>query len=277
MRGVIVRIVGVILWVTGLFFGAGHVAVQAAQSSMFIVSPMAGVMGSEVSFSAGAMGQKTVKENGMLQGLNIVYTDRQLTVGNLIHTSKTDSSNENGYLLYTQYYFRSDKSVQPMVGFYAERISIYSQLSGQASSPFSSLDVNTSVLSLQPVAGLSFVGAGYRVTPFAGYFNEQVETTFSSPGMRIGGQNRNGIKSEGNSVLDYASLGSKFELSPYRFLRFDMKFYYRVKQGSSPLFTTRNQINFFLSRTVGLSIKFDYFQDTYESLLFTFIGPSFVF
>jgi hypothetical protein len=245
-------------------------------SSFFIVSPMGGVVRSEATFGSGPR-QTKLAESGPLQGINLLYAKQNIVVGNLIHNSKTNSSNENGYLFFTHYYFNGGKPVQPMVGMYAEYVTIYSQLTGQSSAPLSSLDVNTSVLVLQPVVGVSFVGTGFRVTPFMGYFNEQVESSASSPGMRISGQIRNGMKSSNSDVLDYASLGSRLEFATFHFIRLDAKFYFRFKQNDEPLLTTRNRVDFLLSRSFGVSVKFDYFQDKYESTTFTFVGPTFVF
>jgi hypothetical protein len=245
-------------------------------ASLFIVTPMAGVVENEAQYSSGSR-QMKLKENGPVQGINLLYARQNIVIGNLIHTSKTSSSNENGFLFFSQYYFNSDKAAQPMVGAYAEYITVYSQVSGPDSYPFSSLDVNTSVLALHPVAGMSFVGKAYRITPFTGYFNEQVESSVSSPGMRIAGQTRNGMKASGNDVLDYATLGSRFEFTMFHFVRFDTKFYYRFNRSDAPLLTTRNRVDIFLTKNLGLSFKYDYFQDKIESTTFTFLGPTFIF
>lgn len=256
----------------------GTVFGEGGNKAVFAFSPMVGVIESEVQFHMPASGMtKSLKENGGLQGINLVYAAPGLAIGSLMHNSHLSSSREDGYLLYGNYYFRSTEKIQPMAGFYGEYVGIVTQMSGRDAAPLNAVNVTNTVTTLHPVVGLSYVGSNYRVTPFAGYFNEQVETTVSSPGMTIAGQVRNGFSADSPTVLDYATLGSKFEVTMFRFVRLDTKFYYRMKQGSSPLFTTRNRIDVFLTKAVGVSMKLDYFQDAFENNMFAFIGPTFIF
>jgi hypothetical protein len=143
--------------------------------------------------------------------------------------------------------------------------------------PLISLNVDTSIWALHPIAGVSFKRGTSRVTPFLGYFNEQVDTSLTSEGMRIAGQTRNGFSAAPSVVLDYMSAGVKAEFSFLHFFRFDTKVYWRFKNGEEALLTTRNRLDIFLSPRAGIALKYDYFDDKFEKNSFIFIGPVFAF
>jgi hypothetical protein len=246
----------------------------AEKSSIFVVTPLAGWIESDVSFPVSPGMQGTIKDNGPVQGLNMIFVNDSCAIGSLFHISSLGKSRESGYLFYTNYYFMKENTLQPMAGFYLEHISVNTALNSSDVPPFDSMNVNSDIIALNPVIGLSYHEKNFRLTPFIGYFNEQVDTAMTTPGMRIGPGLRNGFSAEASEALDYAQAGLKFEGGLAHFMRFDIKAYYRFAQGSQPLFTTRNRLDCFLTKTVGFCVKVDYFQDTVENNYFIFLGPS---
>lgn len=251
---------------------------ESDKNSAFIFLPMTGWIRNEVEFSIPDNSTKqTLKDDGQLHGIYMLYANPKLVLGSLGHYSKLNKSYENGYLFFTRYYFRQEKQIQPMIGFAIEYIHFYTQLTIEDVSPLTSLDVDSSIWAFHPTAGISYKNANFRISPFAGYFNEQVNTVVSSPGMKIAGQNQYGFKSETSVSLDYVSLGSKIEVYLHHFIKLDTKFYFRFRQNEKPLYTLRNRVDFYFAKMLGISAKIDYFQDKYETNLFVFIGPSLAF
>lgn len=255
---------------------------ETKRNSVVIFLPMAGWIKNKVEFTSGGTKQ-TISDKGKLYGLDLLYANPKFVIGSLGHYSVLDKTNEIGYLFFTNYYFRQEKQIQPMIGLSVEYINLYTQLSGNDLPPLVSLDVNTRIWAPNPIIGLSYKNyflnknADFRISPFVGYFNEQVNTTVSSPGMVIGGQNRFGFKGHSTVNLDYVSVGSKIELTLYHFIKLDSKFYYRFKKDDKTLYTVRNRLDFYLSRRFGFSTKFDYFKDKFETNKFIFFGPAYVF
>lgn len=251
---------------------------SAGEEGIFLVSPSAGRIESDIQFtSPGGQGMRTLSDSGPLYALMMMYTSPQFTLGSMGHYSRLDKSTENGYMFYGLYSFMKDSNIQPVAGFYADYIHVLTRAKEEDVAPLSSMDVDTSIWALHAIAGLKFKRGEQKITPFLGYFNEQVDTALSSEGMRIAGQKKNGFSTDASDTIDYMSAGIKAELKFFQFIRFDTKFYWRFKEGEDPLFTSRNRLDIFLSKSSGVSLKYDYFDDRYEKNSFLFIGPVFVF
>jgi len=246
------------------------------RKAVFLFLPMTGWIRNEVEFSIpGNCTKESLKDDGQLHGIYMMCATPKFVLGSLGHYSKLDKTYENGYLFFTYYYFRQEKEIQPMIGFAVDYIHFYTQLTTEDVSPLTSLDVDTSIWAFHPTIGVSYKNGNFRISPFVGYFNEQVNTVVSSPGMKMAGQNRYGFKRESSVSLDYISAGSKFEITLYHLVKLDTKFYFRFKQNEPALYTLRNRVDFYLSKELGFSTKIDYFQDKYETNFFLFFGPSF--
>jgi len=124
---------------------------------------------------------------------------------------------------------------------------------------------------------MTFKASGQKITPFLGYFNEEVVTSFASQGMTMGGRAQNGFTGDGNAVLNYMTAGVKVDLAFCRFIKLDAKVYDRFSCGKQGLFTARTRLDFLLSKQSGISVKYDYFDDVYEKDTFAMIGPFFAF
>lgn len=247
-------------------------------NGIFLFSPMMGRINSDIQYtSPGPAGMHTLSDAGPIYALMMMYTCPQYTLGSMGHFSKLDNSIENGYMFYGLYYFGTETNIRPMMGLYADYINVFTRTPAADIAPLLSLNVNTSIWAFHPVVGLSFKVGKQNIAPFVGYFNEQVETSLASEGMFVAGQKRNGFTADSSAVMDYMTVGVKAEFKVMHFIRFDTKVYARMKNGESPLFTARNRLDFLLSRQAGLSIKYDYFDDTYEKNTFLLAGPVFVF
>jgi len=246
----------ILFWLAiGVFFGVSAVE---KRKTIFLVSPLFGSLNTDL---------QTLSESGTLYGLNMLYASPSLIIGSLGHYSKLNYSTENGYLIHMTYYFRDDKPVQPMLSFSADYISIFTKLDGAAAAPFNFLNADTSVWAFHPFAGLSFKLGEQRLTPFVGYFKEQVTTALASSGF-----------SSANFVeLNYITAGAKLDLRFAHFIRFSTKFYWRYKNGEQPLLSARNQLDLLFSPQAGISMKYDYFDDKYEKNTLALIGPTFIF
>ncbi len=268
-------------WVAAvLVIGCTYVFAQEQEGrdrSFFLISPMGGYTISDINYDSPPGSAHTLSDSGPLYAMNMLYLTPDFTVGSMGHYSKLDKSTENGYLFYGIYYFNRGQTVRPAVGFYADYINVFTHVTGSDVSPLASLNVNTSVWGLHPIAGVAFALGEQRIMPFLGYFNERVDTSVASEGMPIAGRNRNGFSADSTVVLDYMSVGIKAELEFLHFIRFDTKFYTRFKNGDEAQFTARNRLDFMLSRAIGISVKYDYFGDKYEKNSFTMAGPVFLF
>lgn len=248
------------------------------KSGIFLVSPMFGNIKSDIKYtSPGTGGTNTLSDSGPISALMMMYTCPEYTLGSMFHFSKLNNSTENGYMFYGLYYFNKEADIRPMLGFYADYINVFTKMPAKDIAPLLSLNVNTSIWAFHPIAGVQFKVYKQKITPFIGYFNEQVETSMTSEGMLIAGQIRNGFSANSSVSIDYMTVGVKAEFKITHFIRFDTKVYARLKNGESPLFTTRNRLDFLLSRQLGISVKYDYFNDKYETNSFLLIGPVFVF
>ncbi len=258
------------------FFGSVFAAEQG--KAIFLLSPFVGSLSSDIQYpSPGGSGVNTLSEVGSLYGLHMMYARPSLSIGSMGHFSKLNYSTESGYLFYLTYYFRQDEPVQPMLGFSADYIHIFTREDSVAAAPLKSLNVDTSIWAFHPIVGLSFKGGSYRITPFVGYFNEQVATSLASEGMSSGGQTINGFSAASSVTLCYVSAGANLDFTFAHFIRLKTKFYWRYRGGDQPLLTARNQLDFFLTPQAGISLKYDYFDDKYEKNIFATIGPTFIF
>jgi hypothetical protein len=95
--------------------------------------------------------------------------------------------------------------------------------------------------------------------------------------MPVAGQTRNGFRKKASADLDYASLGVKVDLTLWHFIRLDSKVYARSRSHEKTRWTSRNRVDLFLSRKIGISVKYDRFQDKYEGTTLLYAGPAFVF
>ncbi|MDD5593993.1 MAG: hypothetical protein PHG97_04590, partial [Candidatus Margulisbacteria bacterium] len=199
------------------------------------------------------------------------------SIGSIGHYSKLNFSTENGYLFYLTYYFQQNKVIQPMLGFSSEYIHIFTAEDAAMAAPLNSLDVDSSVWAFHPTLGLAFKLGEQSITPFVGYFSEQVETTVVSEGMIVGGKMQNGFSAKSSATLNYVSAGSVLDFVFHHFIRFNTKFYWRFKDGDQTRFAARNRLDLFISQNAGISLKYDYFDDKYEKNAFASIGPTFIF
>jgi len=246
--------------------------------AMFIVSPLFGSLSSDIYYqSPGGGGINTLSDVGNLYGLNMVYVGPDFNIGSTGHYSKLKYSTESGYLFYGNYYFRQNEPIQPMLGFSADYIHVFTREDSISAAPLASLNVDTSIWALHPIAGLSFKNGDLRVTPFVGYFNEQVATSLASEGINVGGRTSNGFSSSSYVNLNYLSFGADLGFSFARFVKIKTKIYRRYGEGSPALLTTRSQLDYFLSKQSAITLKYDYFEDKYEKNIFTSVGMSFVF
>ncbi|OGS45562.1 MAG: hypothetical protein A2539_06975 [Elusimicrobia bacterium RIFOXYD2_FULL_34_15] len=251
---------------------------KASRNSVFLFLPMTGWIENEVKFNIPGSSEKQIlNDNGQLHGIYMMYANPKFVLGSLGHYSKLDKSYENGYLLFTRYYFNYIEQLQPTIGFAVDYIHFYTQLGTEDIPPLSSLDVVSSIWASHPTIGMSYKNGNFKIYPFIGYFNEQVNTVVSSPGMQITGQNRFGFKSKSYISLDYFSAGSEFDITLYHFIGLDTKFYFRFREDDKTLFTLRNRLDIYFSKSWGVSSKIDYFQDKNETNIFIFLGPAFVF
>ncbi len=255
-----------------LCLGIGIVSGARAEE-MVLISPFYGSLNSE---SAGGSGTAALSDRGPLYGLNMLYARPNFSIGSMGHYSKLDFSTENGYLFYLTYYFQHSKKIQPMLGFSGEYIHIFTAEDAAMAAPLNSLNVDTSVWAFHPIIGLSFKLDEQRITPFVGYFSEQIETSVVSEGMSVGGRTQNGFSSKSSVVLNYISAGSMLDFVFYHFIRFNTKFYWRFKDGDQIRFAARNRLDLFVSQNAGISFKYDYFDDKYEKNAFATIGPTFI-
>lgn len=268
----------VLILVFNVSFFSPSVFAAEQGKEIFLVSPLVGGLSSDIQYpSPGGSGMNTLSDVGSLNGLHMMYARQNFSIGSMGHFSKLNKSTENGYLFYLTYYFRQDEPVQPMLGFYADYIHVFTREDSDAIAPLNSLDVDTSIWAFHTIVGLSIIRGSQRITPFIGYFNEQVATSIASEGMSSGGQTINGFSSDSSVMLNYLSAGVNLDFTFTHFIRLATKFYWRYKNDAQPLLTARNRLDFFLSPQVGISLKYDYFDDKYEKNIFASIGPTFIF
>lgn len=247
-------------------------------AGVFLIAPMAGTISSDIQYTVpGSADRRSLNDSGGLYALNMMYARPSCVLGSMGHYSKLDHSTESGYLFYANWFFRNSNTAQPMLGFYADYIHVLTKAPAADIVPLLSMQVDTSIWALHPVVGVRFDLGSVRLTPFAGYFNEQVDTAITSEGMRVAGTVRNGFSAAPSVVIDYMSLGARIELTLRHFIKLDSKFYTRFAAGEQARFTARNRLDFFLTPRAGLSLKFDYFDDKYEKNTFAFVGPVFMF
>lgn len=259
-----------------LGFLAGSV-LAGEKSGIFLVSPMFGQINSDIQYPSGTGGTNTLSDSGPISALMMMYTCPDYTLGGMFHFSKLNNSDENGYMFYGLYYFGKESGIRPMIGFYADYINVFTKMPHENIAPLLSLNVNTSIWAFHPIAGVQFHIGKQKITPFIGYLNEQVETSMTSEGMLIGGETVNGFSSNSSISIDYMTAGVKVEFKITHFIRFDTKVYARFRNGENPLFTSRSRLDFLLSKQLGISVKYDCFNDKYETNSFLLIGPVFVF
>ncbi|NQT29108.1 MAG: hypothetical protein HQ596_00905, partial [Candidatus Saganbacteria bacterium] len=172
----------ILVFIASVFSPSVFAAEQ--DQAIFLVAPFVGGLSSDIQYSSpGGSGMNTLSDVGSLYGLNMMYARPNFSIGTMGHFSKLNYSTENGYLFYLTYYFRQDDPVQPMLGFYADYIHIFTHEDSVAVAPLNSLNVDTSIWAFHPIVGLSFKRGRQRITPFVGYFNEQVTTSLASEGM----------------------------------------------------------------------------------------------
>jgi len=259
------------------------VADEPVRSSVVIFAPVAGWTTNEADYMAGPPGRqskKTLKEDGALGGIFLMYADDDLSVGNLGHYSNLEQSQVMSYMFFVRYYLARIGTFRPMVGLTADYIDIHSSIPREDARPFFSIDMVNTVWAFQPAIGVSWEYKSFRAVPFVGYFNERVNVDLYSPGMpgmAKGAPPQPGFRTEVSETLDYVSLGSHLEFRYSHFLRYDGKFYFRMREGENALFTVRNRLDLLLARTYGISVRADYFQDKVESNFFAVAGPVLVF
>ena len=136
--------------------GLSRVAFAAEPGkAVFLVSPLVGSLSSDIQYqSPGGSGTKTLSEVGSLYGLNMVYASPDFNIGSMGYYSKLNYSTESGYLFYLTYYFRQDETVQPMLGFSADYIHIFTREDAIAAAPLNSLNIDTSIWAFHPTLRL---------------------------------------------------------------------------------------------------------------------------
>jgi hypothetical protein len=209
-----------------------------------------------------------------------MYADDDLSIGNLGHYSNLEQSQVMSYMFFARYYLARYGAFRPMVGLTMDYIDIHSSIPREDARPFLSIDMVNTVWAFQPTIGVSWEYKSFRAIPFVGYFNERVNVDLYSPGMpgtAKGIMAQNGFRTEVDKTLDYVSVGSHLEFRYAHFLRYDGKFYFRMREGENALFTVRNRLDLFLARTYGITVRMDYFQDKVESNFFALAGPVLVF
>ena len=250
---------------------------EAGDRGIFLFSPTAGWLNSQVAFSVPNSPSQQLNDTGGLYGMSLLYAERDFVVGSSGDYSKLDKSYENNYLFFTRFYAGKEGELQPAAGISVENIHIYTQMAAADVAPLSSLDVDSSIWAFHLTAGISYKTGSFRFSPFAGYFNEQVGTVVSSPGMLVSGVNKYGFKGAYSDSLNYATAGTRVEASIFHFFRIDSTIYLRFGDIGPALITSRNRIDVLLSREFGFTCKIDYFQDKYETNSFVAFGPVFVF
>jgi len=251
---------------------------EGTRESVFVFSPVGGWIRNKAEFiTPGTITEKAVSEDGILYGMFMMYADRNMSVGSLGHYSKLEKSRENSYMFYLNYYFLPDGAFQPMAGMAVDYINFLTELPGADVAPLLSMDLASSIWAFHPTAGVAWKQGPFRVTPFAGYFNERFNMTIDVPGIKAGPKTLAGFRSEVRQVTDYVSTGARFEADLWHFLKLDSKFYFRFHSGEKALFTTRNRLDLFLTRNLGMSIKCDYFQDASETNVYVLGGPALAF
>ncbi len=265
-----------------LFFSRAVVASEnpveeKRKDSRFIFSLLTGRIRNEVEFRVpGNSAGQSLKDDGGLRGIYMIYAARKFVIGSLGHFSKLKNSDENGYLFFGSYSFAPAKKIHPTAGFAVEYIHFYTQMPPEDVFPLNSLDVDSSILVFHPTLGISYKnsclnnGISFKATPFVGYFREKVNTVINSIGNA--GYGIPGFKSSPSDDLKYTSAGMNFEISLYRFLKLDSKVYFRFRGDEETLYTLRNRFDVYFSRNFGLTMKIDYFQDKYETNSFIFFG-----
>jgi len=251
---------------------------DGARDSVFVLSPVGGWISNKAEYtSPGSTAEKSIKEDGILYGLFMMYADRNMSVGSLGHYSKLEESRENSYMFYLNYYFMPDWAFRPMAGMAMDYINFNTELPGKDVAPLLSMDLASSIWAFHPTAGVAWQAGPVRVTPFAGYFNERFLMTMNVPGIKAGPKTIAGFRAEIREVTDYVSTGARFEADLWHFLKLDSKFYFRFHTGDKALFTTRNRVDLFLTRNLGMSVKCDYFQDATETNMYVLGGPALAF
>ncbi len=253
-------------------------AEESKQESRLIFSPLMGIIKSNVEYTSSYTNKvEKIKDSGALYGIHMVYARPQFVIGTLGHFSSMDHSKESGYLLTGNYFFRHKNSLQPTVGFNLEYLNVHSTLYNPDVSPLQSMEIQNQIFVYYPTIGLLIKNRFFQITPNIGYFKEVVEANITSEGMRVGPTMRFGFHKKSYADLDYMAVGTKLELTISHFVHVDSKFYVRFRNNESRHFTTRNRLDIYLTRKFGLTAKCDYFEDNFETNLFFYAGPAFVF
>jgi hypothetical protein len=246
--------------------------------TIFLFAPMAGIAKIDVDYSVpNSSVKQNLNDSGPLYGMHMLFINPKFVVGTLGHYTELGKGKENGYLVTGDYFFREKEKWQPMLGASVEYIHTLTELGLSDVAPLDALNVDSSIWAFYPIAGISYKNEHFRISPYAGYFKETVETIVMSDGMRVGGQLKYGFRVKSHADLDYFSIGTKFEFTLGHFMRYDGKFYVRLRSGEEDHLTTRNRLDFFLSRNVAISAKIDYFQDQFETTTMYLFGPAIVF
>lgn len=260
------------------------VCAEDRHEGKLIISPLAGIINNEIQFSLmHSSSKKTIKDDGPLYGLYMIYARPDFIIGALNHYSYLEKSDENGHLFFLRYYFYAHKSLQPTIGCTFEQINVRMVLDSADAAPFSSMIADINIWVTNPTIGISYKNKAlrnklaYRITPFIGYFNEQVAVDIVSPGMLIANQHMNGFSVKTHEKLEYFSAGIKIQAALFHAFAIDSKLYFRKRKNEKTLYTIRNRIDYYITKKLGLTVKYDYFQDTFDKNTFLFFGPSIVF
>ncbi len=249
--------------------------------SVVIFAPVAGWVTNTVEYPVqNSPDSRELKEDGCLYGAYLMYADPAISIGNLGHYSDLGGSRERSYMFFINYTLFPGSAFRPVAGFAMDYISISSHLEGGDAAPFVSMDVTADIWAFHPTGGIACTAGPAIVTPFAGFFSEKFEMAMNTPGMRnpkMGPPIINGFSADASEAADYLSLGSRLELDFHHFIRIDSKFYYRMREGEAPHFTTRNRLDILVTRQFGLTAKADYFQDRVNTNFFLLAGPAMAF
>jgi hypothetical protein len=261
-----------------LVMAAGSVAGSEERKSVSIISPVAGWISNETTFTIpGNPVPQTLKEDGMLYGVYMMYADQDISFGCLGHYSGLENTRENSYMAFAYYHLPVDWAVRPMFGMALDYLRFSTEMPQKDVAPLQSMDIDTSIWAYHPIAGATIGGDALNITPFAGYFKEQVRVLVNSPGMKMGPAIKYGFRTEVSEALEYGSLGTMLKAKYSHFLAFDGKIYFRMRDGAYPLMTVRSRVDIFLARNLGISVKADYLKDKSEKNFFVMAGPDFVF
>lgn len=256
----------------------GGIAGSEERKSVSIISPVAGWITNETTFTIpGNPAPQTLEEEGTLYGVYMMYAGQDISFGCLGHYSGLENTTESSYMAFAYYHLPVDWAVRPVFGMALDYLRFSTEMPSEDVAPMQSMDISTAIWAYHPIIGARVGGDALNVTPFAGYFKEQVRVLVNSPGMKMGPTIKFGFRTEVSEVLEYGSLGSMFKAKYSHFLAFDGKIYFRMRDGAYPLMTVRSRIDLFITRDLGISVKADYLKDKSEKNFFVMAGPDFIF